>query len=70
MVTTVGAVIASDDMIVAQSDEIASGTTVESLVIPFDDAKAMGARQTNRRVASHDDDVFWLSLSQNLNRTY
>ena len=39
MATTVGEIIVSDDVMVAQSDEIAPGTTVESLVIEFDDAK-------------------------------
>ena len=39
MATTVGEVIFSDDMIVAQSDEIAPGTIIESLVISFDEAK-------------------------------
>ena len=39
MATIIGEVIVSDDMIVAQSDEIAPGTTVESLVIEFDLAK-------------------------------
>jgi hypothetical protein len=39
MATTVGDVILSDEMIVAQSDTIAPGTEVESLVIEFDEAK-------------------------------
>ena len=39
MATTVGEVIFSEEMIVAQSDTIAPGTTVESLVIEFDQTK-------------------------------
>ena len=39
MATTVGEIILSDEMIVAQSDEIATGTMVESLVIEFDQEK-------------------------------
>jgi len=39
MATTVGEIILSDEMIVAQSDEVAAGTMVESLVIEFDQAK-------------------------------
>ena len=39
MATTVGATILSDDMVVAQCDKIAAGTTVESLVIEFNQAK-------------------------------
>jgi len=39
MATTVGETILSDEMVVAQSDVIATGTMVESLVIEFDQAK-------------------------------
>ena len=42
MATTVGEIILSDEMIVAQSDEVAAGTMVESLVIEFDQARQLG----------------------------
>ncbi|ONK65039.1 uncharacterized protein A4U43_C07F32850 [Asparagus officinalis] len=39
MATTVGEVVSSNEMVVAQFDEVAVGTTVESLEIEFDQAK-------------------------------
>ena len=36
MATTVGEFVHSDELVVAQSDEVAAGTTVESLVIKFE----------------------------------
>ena len=36
MATTVGESVHSDELVVAQSDEVAAGTTVESLVIKFE----------------------------------
>lgn len=39
MATTVGDIILSEGLIVSQSDDIAAGTTVDSLVIEFDQAK-------------------------------
>ena len=39
MATTVGETIHSDELVVAQFDEIAEGTIVESLFIEFDQTK-------------------------------
>ena len=39
MATTVGEAVSSSEMVVAQFDEVAVGTTVESLEIEFDQAK-------------------------------
>ena len=39
MATTVGGAVSSSEMVVAQFDEVAVGTTVESLEIEFDQAK-------------------------------
>ena len=36
MATTVGESVHSDELVVAQFDEVAAGTTVESLVIKFE----------------------------------
>ena len=39
MATTVGGAVSSNEMVVAQFDEVAVGMTVESLEIEFDQAK-------------------------------
>ena len=39
MATTVGAAVLSDELVVAQSDKVAIGTEVQTLVIEFDQSK-------------------------------